>query len=364
MNKELGQFFTPPHIVKQMVDLIRNDGSILEPSAGDGAFLKALPKHAVGVEIDPQYASNQIKTMDFFDYEGFYDTIIGNPPYIKYQEISVETKNKLPKVLDKRSNLYLFFIWKSIDMLHEGGELIFIIPRDFIKNTSAIQLNHRLFTEGGFSYWEEHGDARIFNGATPNTCIFRWVKGGSHSIPVSISGGLLSFSDARADKILVSSVFDVLVGGASGANKIFYAEEGNIDLVVSTTVAGGKTKKAFYVSEPVPYLENHKETLLNRKIKQFNESNWFEWGRKIRVIDKPRIYVNMKTRVKTPFYTHPSLYFDGSVLALIPKNPENFNIQEWLQALNSNDWAEEGLLVGDRFIFGQKSLSNAYVSFH
>ena len=38
-KENLGQFFTPPHIVEQMVNLIQNTGSILEPSCGNGAFL-------------------------------------------------------------------------------------------------------------------------------------------------------------------------------------------------------------------------------------------------------------------------------------------------------------------------------------
>lgn len=38
-KENLGQFFTPPHIVKQMVELIENKGIIIEPSCGPGAFL-------------------------------------------------------------------------------------------------------------------------------------------------------------------------------------------------------------------------------------------------------------------------------------------------------------------------------------
>ena len=35
----MGQVFTPPDIVKKMLKLRRNKGSVLEPSAGTGAFL-------------------------------------------------------------------------------------------------------------------------------------------------------------------------------------------------------------------------------------------------------------------------------------------------------------------------------------
>lgn len=38
LKPELGQYFTPPQIVEEMVHLIQNNGAILEPSCGDGAF--------------------------------------------------------------------------------------------------------------------------------------------------------------------------------------------------------------------------------------------------------------------------------------------------------------------------------------
>ena len=133
--------------------------------------------------------------MDFFDYTAKVDTIIGNPPYVRYQDIYSSTKTKLPQGFDNRSNLYLFFIEHSINLLNENGEIIFIIPRDFIKTTSALKLNTRLYNEGGFTYWKEYGDEKVFEDASPNVVIFRWVKGGTHTIPVSYYNGYLSFSD-------------------------------------------------------------------------------------------------------------------------------------------------------------------------
>lgn len=51
MNKLLGQFFTPPTIVDKMIALIQNQGSILEPSCGDGAFYNKL-NNCIGIELD------------------------------------------------------------------------------------------------------------------------------------------------------------------------------------------------------------------------------------------------------------------------------------------------------------------------
>ena len=55
--EQLGQVFTPPNIVRQMLKLRKNRGAVLEPSAGDGAFLRELEKSAVGLEIDHRHAA-------------------------------------------------------------------------------------------------------------------------------------------------------------------------------------------------------------------------------------------------------------------------------------------------------------------
>lgn len=362
-KETLGQFYTPEYIVDFMINLIQNEGVIVEPSCGPGAFLNKLPEFAIGIELDPTTAHPKAKIMDYFDFTQKADTIIGNPPYVRYQDILPETKVKLSNNFDNRSNLYLFFIEHSIDLLNDNGELIFIVPRDFIKTTSSLKLNTRLFKEGGFTFWKEFGDKKVFEDAAPNVVIFRWVKGANHTIPVSIHNGYLTFSEENTEKkkVYLNTLFDILVGGASGANGVFIEKTGNIDLVVSDTKKTGNTKKAHYVNAPTEYLEKHKNTLMARRIRSFNEKNWWEWGRCIRHIEGPKIYVNNKTRDMQPFFTNESGWFDGSILALIPKENNKYDIQDLIDILNNTDWDAQGFLVGGRLVFGQRSLSNAYI---
>lgn len=146
----LGQFFTPPAIVDCMLQLVRNRGRVLEPACGDGAFLAHFPG-AVGIEIDPDFAPPGARVMDFFALpeDERFATIIGNPPYVRYQDIPRTTRALTRQsALDGRANLYLFFIEKCLRHLAPGGELIFITPRDLLKATSAIPLN-RLIHEAG-----------------------------------------------------------------------------------------------------------------------------------------------------------------------------------------------------------------------
>lgn len=364
MNKEnLGQVFTPDRIVDEMIGLIEREGSVLEPSAGNGMFLNRF-ENAVAIEIDPQYATDKMLNIDFFDFsiENQFDTIIGNPPYVKYNEMYQSTKDKLPDVLDGRANLYLHFMYKCIDHLKDNGEMIFIVPRDFIKNTSSIPLNSRLATEGSFTYWRETGDEIIFAGATPNTVIFRWEKN-NHENPLKMQylDGQLMFGDVGETRL--GDIFDVKVGGASGCNDFFISDEGNIDLVVSSTFADGETKKAHYylnIKELPEIFTTNKQKLMDRKIKTFNEGNWFEWGRKMQVVPGDRIYVNAKTRHQQPFYKSSCIYYDGSVLGLIPKD-KDLDLDAWVDKLNNVDWEQYGFKVGGRLVFSQRALENIRV---
>lgn len=360
----LGQYWTPDNIVTKMVALMQNHGTILEPSCGNGAFLKQLPKNTVALDVDERLARDGVIIQDFFAYnpDFKFDTIIGNPPYVKYQEISETTKKNLPNVLDQRSNLYLFFMWHSIDLLADNGELIFIVPRDFLKTTSARTLNQRFVDEGTFTYFEEFGDEKVFPDVDPNVCIFRWVKtpGAETDIKLSLTDGYITFGEQK-NHPFISSLFDVKTGGVSGCNEIYYQPTGNIDVVISTTKRTGITQRAILATEPTEYLLQFKDRLLARGVRSFNENNWFEWGRKLNEASERHIYVNTKTRDLEPFFYHPCKYYDGSLLGLMCKSDNHYDLDYLIYCLNHNDWAKQGFQVGGRLIFGQRNLSNAYL---
>ena len=384
--ENLGQVFTPKAIVDLMISLKRNSGAVLEPSSGDGAFSKLLGR-CTSIEIDPNHALKDSLCMDFFDYsrEHKFETIIGNPPYVRYQDIPVETKLKLDsQIFDSRTNLYLFFIEKCLDHLTDNGELIFIVPRDFIKSTSSIRLNRALISLGTITHYIDLGDSRIFHGAIPNCVIFRFEKNQFNRecayAELKISSPLTNsleeiicwqkkiFSEVQGhftfasftSEIILKDIAEVKVGGVSGMDTVFADEiHGNLDFVCSETVRTGKTRRMIYLddrSSPPSFLERHKPALISRKIKKFDESNWWHWGRGFPSNDKARIYVNAKTRVERPFYLHPCNNFDGSVLAIFPKIQSHAELL--CQALNEVNWIELGFNCDGRFLFSQRSLEN------
>lgn len=373
--KELGQVFTPQHIVSDMLRLVQNNGRFLEPSCGNGAFYQNLPKNKVGIEIDKNVIKDEdILNIDFFEYpicdEHKFDTIIGNPPYVKYQDINKETKQLLQyydSIFDCRSNLYLFFIYKCVKHLKDRGELIFITPRDFLKSTSSIKLNEFLFENGTITDFIDLGDKKIFKNSQPNCAIWRFEKGNFKRntnllVKFQCINGQLLFT--KNDYFIrLGDLFSVKVGAVSGADSIFtHTVNGNMDFVYSGTAKSGKTKKMIYgeYGKKCKYLQNFKSKLLQRKIKKFNEDNWWEWGRDYYKSDKPRIYVNTKTRNKEPFFIHNCKAYDGSILAIFPKfNTTQDELKKICKKLNRVNWDELGFICDGRYLFSQKSLENS-----
>ncbi|WP_343219223.1 class I SAM-dependent methyltransferase [Campylobacter concisus] len=358
----LGQVPTPFHIVTDMMSLMKNSGSILEPSCGDGAFLNQLPKHAIGIEIDSNVIKNEnAKNLDFFsfDVKEKFDTIIGNPPYVRYQDINANTKtllNKYDLLFDKRSNLYLFFIYKAILHLNDGGELIFITPRDFLKLTSSAKLNKFMFENGTITDFIDLGDMKIFSNAQPNCAIWRFEKNNFKRNTNVLknflyTNGQLLFT-TNEYPVKFNDLFFVKVGAVSGYDKAFVNEKASSEFVCSTTVKDGKTRKMFYNIYDEALLK-YKDRLIKRKIKKFDETNWFMWGRNYYQSDNARIYVNCKTRNKKPFFTHKCKAYDGSVLAIFPKF--TCDIDEVCEMLNKVDWNELGFVCDGRFYFHKRA---------
>ena len=374
LNKKiLGQFWTPKYIVSDMMQLIKNDGLFLEPSAGVGAFLNELPTtKSLGIEIDKGIKRCNLLNIDFFqfDIKNKFDTIIGNPPYVKFNEIYSETKKKLSKLnnkynLDNRTNLYIYFIRKCIDHLTKNGEIIFITPRDWMSNTSGRKINKYLYSKGSITDYIDLSDEKVFFDADIDSIIWRFEKNNFNRKTNFIHNFLLTkdnqliLSKQKPFSYLID-FFSVKVGAASGINSLFKNDKG-IPFVVSETRKNNVLKKYIYNNKHKELIK-HKEILLKRKIGKFNENNWFMWGRNFHKSNKERIYVNCKTRINKPFFYNKCKNYDGSILAIFPKKDlSKEKLNQIIIFLNNINWKEKGLKAGERFIFSQNSLLNSFL---
>lgn len=161
--KNHGVVFTPEDIVKFMVSYINNQTSknILEPSCGTGNFLKHLDKkhNITCVDINKEYSKICSKKyshakcihknfIDFVTDEKF-DYIIGNPPYVKIQNINAidmsKIKKEYPEFIQGNTNLYIYFIIKCFNLLKENGKLIFIVPNTWLYSKSFSHFKEYVF---------------------------------------------------------------------------------------------------------------------------------------------------------------------------------------------------------------------------
>ncbi len=372
MNRDrdvLGYVETTYEIGARMAALRRNQGTALDPAAGMSLFRNWFSE-IVGCEISPERVGPGVINCDFFSLpvSQKFDTIICNPPYVRGNRIVPETRALFgASLIPYGGDLYLHFIEKAVEHLPTGGELIFVNPRGFAKDTSARKLNCWLATQGAMTHWYELGD-RAFPDASPDCCIWRWVKGAKQSVVetnqgfriFSLRDGAVFLSRGAYPRAL-SEFAKVRVGAVSGADYVFEKDvEGALDFVFSETERTGATRKMLYPTgrtAPVELLP-HRADLLARRVRTFDDTNWWRWGRECADTRSPRVYVNCKTRSPRPFFEHPCTRYDGAILGVFPHRRDT-NLTALAAALNAVDWADLGFVSSGRLIFTQRSLENA-----
>lgn len=183
-NKLRGGYYTPDKISEFITDWAVKTAAdtILEPSCGDGSFLNAIThrlkilgatrqevkKNVIGVELDSveaekaaQYGTTVV-CKDFFSYfrevvddKKKFDAIVGNPPFIRYQnfneeyrEIAFTLMNKYGFKPNRLTNIWLPFLLLSCNALKPNGRLGMVIPAELFQVDYAAEA--RQFLSGFF----------------------------------------------------------------------------------------------------------------------------------------------------------------------------------------------------------------------
>ncbi|NCD01129.1 DNA methyltransferase [bacterium] len=221
-----GAFFTPRNITKFISQEIINnenfkkDSKICDPSCGCGAFLiecaseikqktnkkivDIIEDNLYGVDLAP-YSIKRAKILlsllalsndedkkeisfnlqianslhgTFLDIfkktaNGF-DFVIGNPPYVKFQDLDKETRNDLAKnwktIKKGNYNLYFAFFELGLKILKENGSLIYITPNNYFTSIAGINLREFLYNNYYISKIIDFNHLKLFEAQT-YTCI-------------------------------------------------------------------------------------------------------------------------------------------------------------------------------------------------
>jgi adenine-specific DNA-methyltransferase len=376
-NNDLGQYYTTHIELKEKVFefILNNPSNILEPSIGRGDLIIFIKNKLPNITFDMYEIDTQIKLLDNIEqdkvvYGDFmiqsitktYKTIIGNPPYVR----------------TKKGNLYIDFIEKCYNLLAIDGELIFIVPSDFLKLTCASRLLNIMITHGTFTHIFHPHNENMFANASIDIIVFRYCKNNlldkrvlynDKKLYITNSNGLITFNiEENSNSVLFKDYFDIYVGLVSGKEEVYKNEElGNLEVLNGHN----KVDKYIYI-ENYPcendkineHLLHHKKELIMRKIRKFNEKNWFEWGapRNINTIKsnlgRDCIYIYNLTRKPNVSFLGKINYFGGGLIMLTPKKKCDLN--KIVSYINSNTFKDNFMFSG-RFKIGHRQICNSYI---
>lgn len=176
IKKHTGSYYTPKLLTTFIVNHLfskhsKKIKSILEPSSGDGVFIKSILERDISnMEIDAieknkdEFKKSLLLLKDliaigkakvynadflskYYDLNKKYDLIIGNPPYIKknylldYQIEKCKAIHKKANLSEEVKNIWTAFLIACADLIKLNGILAFVLPAELlqVKFTSEIR---------------------------------------------------------------------------------------------------------------------------------------------------------------------------------------------------------------------------------
>lgn len=291
-----GDVFTSPRVVCFMLDLIGYTSDkdlsaykVLEPSFGHGDFLieiqnrliqsakkfnfdasEIMSKNIYGCEIDrgkydkcidtlrlemPNFTPSNLKTEDFLFslWNTQFDFIIGNPPYIRYENIPEKVRNLYKNkfyTFHYRSDLYILFYEHSLRNLSVNGRHCFICSNRWLKNEYGKKLRAYISSSFNLEYIIDVENINAFKEsvlAYPSITLISNTEGGKNvklakindlselDKPIQTKQKKLESFDNWDDLFLFDNIenlsyieqqgFKIGIGVATGADKIFISKE-------------------------------------------------------------------------------------------------------------------------------------------
>jgi hypothetical protein len=212
-----GAFFTPDYIIDFIINEIqpKENDTNLDPSCGCGAFLvgltdyykrtfnkpikKIIKENIFGSDILGYnihrakliltiYAlqnGEQLKDSDFNLYHQdslrtrwkmSFDNIIGNPPYVKFQDLTADNRNYLAKhwttVKGGTFNLYFAFFELGYTLLKPTGKLGYITPNNYFTSLAGEALRKYFLIQKCVTRIIDFSHKKVFDAQTYTAITF------------------------------------------------------------------------------------------------------------------------------------------------------------------------------------------------
>ena len=124
-----------------------------------------------------KYFGREWKDKKPFEWEGNFDVVIGNPPYIKeyVEKLAFDGLHDSPYYQGKM-DIWTMFACIAIDLLQDGGYFSFIAPNNWLTNAGASIFRDKILREGEIKNFVDFGDYKVFQDAGIQTMIFVFKK--------------------------------------------------------------------------------------------------------------------------------------------------------------------------------------------
>jgi len=106
---------------------------------------------------------------------GGFDVVIGNPPYVRIQNLSGILKesytSSYKNIISGNYDLYILFVKKGFDLLRDNGKLGYILPNKFFTTNYGYKIRKYIIENQCISKIIDFKTNQIFDNATTYTCL-------------------------------------------------------------------------------------------------------------------------------------------------------------------------------------------------
>jgi len=167
----LEYFLKQGHIIKEIVNFVENNLFCFETNKNIFNEFKLLLSNYFEIyEYAHDLDMKNIFNSDFLETNNNYDVSLGNPPYIRIQNLDKDYLETLKKQFKSISignvDIYYAFLEKC---LKNSKRIGFIVPNSFFKNKSGNNLRDVLYDRIDYVY--DYGTYKVWNKVSTYTCI-------------------------------------------------------------------------------------------------------------------------------------------------------------------------------------------------